>query len=1285
MMGFRYLLFFFLMVLSVVTFNARGLSNVGKFEKVKEMCKGEDVILLQETNWREEYMTEIRKRWSGEIFYNNGDGRLGRGVAILIKENCGVSCKTIYNDIDGKCIAVEMEYEEKKVIVVNIHAPTVENEKKEYFNVLRDFLKKHKEVIMMGDFNTVFSKLEIGEGMVFKNDKGRKELKLLMEENNMIDVWRERNEKKKEYSRRQLVGNFMCKTRIDFILCTRNIEGFIGNIKYEESSLSDHKPLFIQVDWSSVKRGPGVWVLNVEVLKNEEYVLSIKEIIEKEKENEMYSEDKRIWWENVKYLVKKFTIKYCKLIQMCKRKKEREIREKLEKELNENGKDIQKIKELEGILKEMEEKKYEGARLRSKAKYTVEGEKCTKFFFDLEKIRGKAGMIKEIRGKNGVVVETNEEILKEVKAYYENLFSTEGVREEEKLELLNQIKTTVGEVDKKECDEEIREEEIKRAISELNKNKSPGIDGLGSEFYIVFKDFLTSILKEVYEDIFKKEEMNQRMGMGLIKLIYKRKGDKVDLKNYRPITMLNTDLKILTKVLANRLKEVMPTIIETNQVYGVKGKDIADTTLSIIDRIRYMKEKNKKGYVISLDFEKAFDRVEHEYLFGILRRYGFGENFVKWITILYRGAITRIHCNGFLTECFKITRSIRQGCPLSALLYSLVAEPLGLAIKIDEDIRGINIEGSGGNEKIFQYADDTTIIVKDIESVNKVKEVVQMFCRGSGGKLNEEKTTYVRFGGVNVLTDYFHFKETKEIRILGVLMGKDERNVKEKMWEEIVGGIERRLNFWKLRTLSLKGKVLILNVLMVSKLWYVLYVTAMPMWVEKRLKKCFLDFLWNSKPSRIAYSTLIGDVGKGGMGLIDIEQRKNSLRIKIVKKYLDDGHKTAWKKTMEYFLNKCGDFNMGDGILWMKTKNWMTECLPEFYREMFSAWGKFLDRLEYDPHGRENILNQPLFLNQNILKQDKGIFLKKWMEVGITRVRDVLYEFKEGFLPTQFIVDAMEEAKEDYSEQEIKNKYEIIKNAIPKEWIKRIESMEGEPKEKCIHVKLGGKLYDFKECTVKMIYCAFRDDVFKEPIANGYWVQKFKDLKKECIWRNMTGKCVETKLECLEYFIRHKVVFTDVILNKIGMEENALCKVCQEEEEGILHMFLHCRELEDFLRKCKCLIKDVTEEWDENVMEWNRVVMFGWEKKCQNKSFINLCVMLMKSAIWERRTVAKKEKIVLDVWTVFKRKMELYIERLSVYFKGGNMLDSFYDVFTPQVCCVLNDLMWKLPESGRVF
>lgn len=109
------------------------------------------------------------------------------------------------------------------------------------------------------------------------------------------------------------------------------------------------------------------------------------------------------------------------------------------------------------------------------------------------------------------------------------------------------------------------------------------------------------------------------MGLGLMKIIYKRKGDKTELKNFRPITMLNTDFNILAKVLANRLRNVMPNIIETNQAYGVKGKDIADVTSSIRDIVGYIKEEEKSAYVISMDFEKAFDRVERGFLFAVLK------------------------------------------------------------------------------------------------------------------------------------------------------------------------------------------------------------------------------------------------------------------------------------------------------------------------------------------------------------------------------------------------------------------------------------------------------------------------------------------------------------------------------------------------------------------------------------------------------------------------------------------------------------------------------------------
>lgn len=132
----------------------------------------------------------------------------------------------------------------------------------------------------------------------------------------------------------------------------------------------------------------------------------------------------------------------------------------------------------------------------------------------------------------------------------------------------------------------------------------------------------------------------------------------------------------------------------------------------------------------------------------------------------------------------------------------------------------------------------------------------------------------------------------------------------------------------------------------------------------------------------------------------------------------------------------------------MKTKAWMTENLPEFYRENLSAWGNFLTKVEYNPHGRENILNQLLFLNNNILRQGKVLFFKKWIEVGILKVRDILYELKEGFLTEQYVIDTMEHAKEEYNRKEIEKNPDIIKQAIPKEWIQSIEHFEKEKEAK---------------------------------------------------------------------------------------------------------------------------------------------------------------------------------------------------------------------------------------------
>ncbi|MGL6064844.1 MAG: RNA-directed DNA polymerase, partial [Fusobacteriaceae bacterium] len=872
-----------------------------------------------------------------------------------------------------------------------------------------------------------------------------------------------------------------------------------------------------------------------------------------------YKEDKRIWWDNAKYRIREYAKDLSKMMKRARNFKENEIRKELKDIWTEGGENGQNIFILEEKLKEIEEIKFRGEMLRSKAKYVVEGEKCTKFFFNLEKSRQREGMIKEIKGENGKIVKETEHILKEITEFYKKLFSKERIEGTEKYFLIGKIRKKLDLEDKKLSDEEIKKEEIECAIMQLNNGKSPGRDGIPNEFYKHFKEVLAPILKEVYDEVFKREETSNFMGIGVIKLIYKKRGDKNDLKNYRPITMLNTDFKMLSKILANRLKKILPNIIETNQAYAIKGRDITDTVSSIRDVVSYMLEERKSGYIINVDLEKAFDRVEHEFLFAILEKFEFGKNFIKWLKIIYKGAKSQIKCNGFLTGVFRVSRSIRQGCPLSAQLYSMVAESLGLAIMGEKEIRGVELGENGDLQKIYQYADDTTLIVKDVKSVKKAMEILERYCKGSGAKINILKTVYMQIGEGENIQNVFPFKEEENVKVLGVRIGKNERVMRDLMWDEVIGKMERVLNFWKQRGLTLKGKVLVLNSLMLAKMWYVLGVTPMPVCIGKRIKAAVLKFIWDSKPSKIAYETIIGDVKEGGLGLQDPELKKKSFRVKTVRRFLNGEHQAQWKEIMKIFLNRCGNLNIGLDILWMKLKQNLMTRIPEFYVEVLEAWGEFKINVCIKPERREDILNQPLFLNDNVLYKGKELHFKQWINAGFKRVKDILYEVKEGFLPFHAILEEVKAVEEDINVRSLENQYEQVKEAIPEQWIQKIEEDKGNEGEKMkVFIKGKGEEVYFDQCLVKEFYVYFRNLVFKEPVGLTFWGKVFNDFDKRMLWKNLGKWYMDAKMENLDFCIRHNIIFSELKLHKIGITENALCKICLTKEEGILHMFLLC-------------------------------------------------------------------------------------------------------------------------------
>ena len=186
--------------------------------------------------------------------------------------------------------------------------------------------------------------------------------------------------------------------------------------------------------------------------------------------------------------------------------------------------------------------------------------------------------------------------------------------------------------------------------------------------------------------------MSSSQKQAVITLIEKKGKDRVFLENWRPISLVNVDAKIMSKVIASRIKNVLPEIIHHNQTGFVKDRYIGETIRSIYDIMDYTVEENIPGLMIFIDFEKAFDSVEWDFLFECLESFNFGPNFLNWVKTFYKNIQSCTINNGTASNYFVLERGIRQGDPLSPYLFIVVVETLAIAIRQNKEIKGISIE-----------------------------------------------------------------------------------------------------------------------------------------------------------------------------------------------------------------------------------------------------------------------------------------------------------------------------------------------------------------------------------------------------------------------------------------------------------------------------------------------------------------------------------------------------------------------------------------------------------------
>ena len=262
----------------------------------------------------------------------------------------------------------------------------------------------------------------------------------------------------------------------------------------------------------------------------------------------------------------------------------------------------------------------------------------------------------------------------------------------------------------------------------MKGNKSPGLDGLPGEFYKRFFYLFGRHFVTMVNDCFVRGELPLSLRTGLITLIFKDESKKSSLKYWRPISLLNVDYKIISKSLTNRLSGVLHSVVSEDQTCSVPGRSIVDNLHLIRGVFDFLEGRNITCGLVN--FDQAFDRVSHRYMFRALQAFGFGPSFISWVKLLYTNVFSSVLVNGFVTAPFEVTRSVRQGCCLSPLLYVLCIEPLAHNFRINPGIRGLSLPGCNKTLKVTQYADDTTCVV--IPSLKVILDVFGRYEKASG-------------------------------------------------------------------------------------------------------------------------------------------------------------------------------------------------------------------------------------------------------------------------------------------------------------------------------------------------------------------------------------------------------------------------------------------------------------------------------------------------------------------------------------------------------------------------
>ena len=591
-------------------------------------------------------------------------------------------------------------------------------------------------------------------------------------------------------------------------------------------------------------------------------------------------------------------------------------------------------------------------------------------------------------------------------------------------------------------EKEITLKEVSDNISSLARAKSPGPDMLPAEFWQEFEWLVVGDLHRVLLEAVKGGSLPSIMSEGLIAVLYK-KGDPKEVRNYRPITLLNSSYKIYAKILVNRMKLALQSFVSTQQLGFVPGRIINEASHLVKLLQAYLDENDEEGLFIAIDWEKAYDRASWEYKAKAYLAVGFLANFRGMVELLcnpYHPPERTVKVGMTRSSPFHIYSGVPQGCPFSPLDFLLVLEALSRVLKHAKEfgygpLHGIVV---GAFEHLLsQFADDTLAFLRSYASLRAFWRVVHHFELASGMRANMPKTVGLRGGSFRAKPppiieeiSTHHIKwvsdsPVKWVKLLGIPFWEDAET--DDYWESFYLSVKRVISRWR-RHLAVTtfGRVMLANAMLYSRIRYVLSVMVPPTWFTLAIDEDVQALIWGkgfipqkdeigsaSEYSRymIREATTLKVREGFGLGLIDWPSHERGLRARLILRYLDPT-KGPWKEVLDAWFTRDPCHGRGAVLSTLHIKELTKSTtnrapkLPKFFK---LALGD-IRSLGLEPTAnaltRDGARNIPLWDSPSF-SSPGGKMVEAWISIGLTK-----------------IASTVTPAGGDYSEQDIYDEIE---------------------------------------------------------------------------------------------------------------------------------------------------------------------------------------------------------------------------------------------------------------------